>query len=120
MTMSRVRQLIKELDIDERTDNMSDEALWCRSRGHKWGDRGMSRKQYNDLLQDGLMMEAMYCENRCGCTWTITFKIRNGEIVENKREYPRSGGYLIRKGSGRLNRSSARVARTARQLANAA
>lgn len=117
MATSHIRRILKSLEVDERTDHMSDEALKCRSRGHKWGDRGTSRRQYNDLLALGLMQDAMYCENGCGGTWTITFKIHNGEIVENKREYPKTGDYLMPKGQGRLRRDNARVAATARRLA---
>lgn len=117
MALSSVRKLIKELDVDERTDTLSDEALKCRARGHKWGDRGITRRQYNELLNEGLWMDAMFCENGCGCTWTITWSLRTGEIVENKREYPRTGDYLLKPNSGRLNRSNARVAAAARRLA---
>lgn len=114
---SRVKKLIAELDVDASTDGMSDEALLCRARGHRWEDRAMTRKRYNELLLDGLMIDAMYCAHGCGCTWEITWSIRDGEVITAKRDYPKDKSYQMPKGMGRLSRKKARVARVARTLA---
>lgn len=120
MATSLMRQLIKDLDVDERTSELSDEALVCRSRGHKWEDRALTRKRYAEMLMEGFMIDAMYCGHGCGCTWEITWAVRNGEVIESKREYPRDRSYLLPSGTGRLHRNNARVARAARSLATAA
>lgn len=114
------RKFLMDLDVDERTVGLSDEALLCRSRGHKWEDRALTRKRYNELLREGIMIDAMYCGHGCGCTWTITWALRTGEVVESKREYPKDKSYLMPLGTGRLNRRTARVARASRTLVHVA
>lgn len=116
---TRNRNLAFDLDVNEDTKDMSTEALICRSRGHKWGERGMTRKHYNELISQGIMEDRLYCENGCGWTWTITFSLRNGAILDRKRECSRASDYAMPKGRGRLARDSARVARVARQLTTA-
>lgn len=112
--MTRRRNAVN-LDVDERTETMSDQALICRSRGHKWGDRGLTRKRYQELIRDGLWEDALYCENGCGYTKSIVWELRSGSIVSVTAQYPQDGSYLLPKGvSGRLNRDSARVARVSR------
>ena len=102
------------LDVDDRTSEMSEEALFCRSRGHKWGDRGITRRRYAELLADGLMEDNRYCENGCGGTWRQVWSLRNGEILVNERLYPKGSDYLAPKGRGRILRAQARIARFAR------
>lgn len=105
------------IEVDDRTGELSDEALFCRSRGHKWGDKGMTRKEYAQLMSDGLWADNLYCENGCGSGRKIIWSLRTGEILEEKREYPKGGDYLLKKNSGRLPRAAARMARGARQIA---
>lgn len=102
------------LDIDDRTNEMSEEALFCRSRGHKWGDRGITRKRYAELLADAMMEDNRYCENGCGSTWRQVWSLRTGEILVNDRDYPKGGEYRAPKGQGRVLRAQARIARFAR------
>lgn len=117
---ARLRKLLDSLPVDESTGEMSDAALFCRKHGHKWEEKSMSRKQYHNMLVNGVMTEANECDNGCGCTWTITYTIHDGEILEIKRTYPTDGSYRMPKGRGRLNRRQARVAYAARMIRAAA
>lgn len=117
MATARRRKIVAELEVDHDTDNMSDEALKCRKRGHKWEERGMTRKHYQELISQGLMEDALFCDNGCGWTWTITWRLRNGEVITSKRIPPKDkSSYCMPAGSGRLSRDAARVASAARTL----
>lgn len=113
---SRRKVLAFDLDVDERTAEMSDAALRCRSRGHKWEENAMTRRRYAELTAAGLWEDNLYCDNGCGSTWIINFSLRTGEILSSKRQYPKGSEYLMPKGNGRLARDSARIARVARQI----
>jgi hypothetical protein len=101
------------LSVDDRTDGLSDEALFCRSNGHKWALRALSRKRFNELLDLGLTEKYFYCENGCEGIWRYVYRIEDGSVVEAERRYP-TKGYLLPKNSGRLSRAAARVADFAR------
>lgn len=116
MARTRRKALSFDLDVDERTSEMSDQALYCRSRGHKWEDRGITRKRYAELLADGLMEDNMYCDSGCGSTWIVTWSLRTGEVLESKRDYAKGGDYRMPPGQGRLPRGRARIARAARLI----
>lgn len=120
MATARRRKLVAELEVDEATANMSDEALKCRKRGHKWEERGMTRKHYQELISQGLMEDALYCDNACGWTWTITYNLRTGRVLSSVRTPPQNkSSYFMPAGRGRLSRDAARVASAARTLAYA-
>lgn len=108
------RRFKVKLDIDGRTNEMSDEALVCRAWGHRWERRSASRKRTLELLERGLAEYFRYCENGCGSTWRILIDM-DGHIVENDRKYPTNGAYLMPKGEGRLNRARAFPAFFARE-----
>lgn len=103
------------LDVDDRTADMSDEALMCRTLGHKWERRARSRKRTLELLKNGLVEYARYCEHGCGCTWRQVWDIERRMVVENERYYPKNGAYLAPPNSGRITRSSAFPAFFARE-----
>lgn len=103
------------LDIDDRTEPMSDEALICRTFGHKWERRSSSRTRTLQMLREGLVEYFRYCEHGCGSTWRQTWSITSRSIVENERNYPKNGAYLMPKGAGRLHRGDAFVANFARE-----
>lgn len=102
------------LNVDDRTNHMTDEALHCRTFGHKWTIKATGRKRFTELIADGHAEYNRYCENGCGSTWRQLWDVRTGEVLENDRQYPKNGEYLMRNGSGRLHRTSARVAQFAR------
>lgn len=110
------RVLSFDLGVDERTSQMSEEALYCRKRGHKWGEKGITRKRYTELLAQGLWEDSYYCENGCGGTWRLVWSLRTGEVLEKDRRYPTGGDYLMPRGSGRLSRNEARIAHAARRI----
>lgn len=95
------------LEIDDRTDPMSDEALICRTFGHKWERRAASRKRTLELINLGLVEYSRFCGNGCGSTWLQVWDVRRKEIVETRRTYPTNGEYLSAAGRGRLPRGEA-------------
>lgn len=102
------------LDVDDRTQHMTDEALHCRTFGHKWAMKAISRKRFQQLIAQGHAEYHRYCENGCGSTWRQLWDVRTGEVLENDRSYPKNGEYLMKNGEGRLRRPNARVAQFAR------
>lgn len=102
-----------KLAVDERTSDLSDAALYCRSKGHAWQEKALSRRRFRELFAQGMSEENEFCPV-CGSTLLRIFDVTDGRIVEQKRTYPGGTEYLLPKGSGRLSRSSARVARFAR------
>lgn len=117
--MARRRSLAAELDVDERTNEMSEAALICRASGHVWVRRAMTRRRHRQLMEQGLWEWDRYCDNECGSSWRQVFNYRTGELIENERVYPTGGTYLLPKNTGRLRRENARVAWFARQLSAA-
>lgn len=109
------RRLRLGLKVDERTEFLSDEALFCRRYGHKWTLKAMSRKRFAELIALGQTEDLRYCDNGCGSTWRQLWDVSNGQILENECTYPKGGEYLLPTGSGRLNRDDARVADFARR-----
>lgn len=109
------RRFAVALDIDDRTNIMSDAALLCRTFGHKWERRALSRARTLEMLKMGCREYERYCENGCGSTWRQVWSFREGRIVENERRYPSNGEYLMPKNTGRLNRNSAMMAQFARE-----
>lgn len=114
--MSAARSMLAQLDVDERTNGLSDEALVCRSFGHKWERRSHTRRRALELLAQGLVEYQRVCENGCGCTWRQVFSLKDRMIVENERSYPKGGDYLMPSNSGRLARNEAWTANVVREL----
>jgi hypothetical protein len=113
--MARRRKGLVELDVDERTVEMSDEALQCRKRGHFLQEDGMTRKRYQELMAEGLWEDRYSCA--CGRYREIVWVMRSGAVVSDKSGY-RDKSYLLPKYStGRLSRDAARVAWVARRMA---
>lgn len=103
------------LEIDSRTDGLTDEALLCRTFGHRWQRRSSSRSRTLELLAVGCTEYFRYCENGCGSTWRQIYSFRERAIVEQERYYPGGGQYLLPKNSGRLSRNDAREAQFVRE-----
>lgn len=109
------RRFKVELDIDDRTNVMSDQTLICRTFGHKWERRAISRARTVEMLHMGCREFERYCEHGCGSTWRQVWSFREGRMIENERRYPKNGEYLMPKGSGRLERNAAQMAQFARE-----
>lgn len=103
------------LAVDSRTDHLTDEALLCRTHGHRWTIKAISRARFQELIKNGHSEFNRYCEHGCGSTWRQLWDVRTGEVLENERRYPGAGEYLLPSGTGRLHRTQARVAQFARQ-----
>src|ERR1700755_3416567 len=109
------RKIRLGLRVDDRTEHMSDEALYCRRYGHKWALKAITRKRFLELLALGHSEDNRYCEHGCGSSWRQLWDVHTGEVLENERKYPTAGEYLMPSGTGRLHRNEARVAHFARQ-----
>lgn len=103
------------LTVDDRTNHMSETALFCRRYGHKWTLKAMTKRRFNELLALGQQEDVRYCEHGCESTWRQLWDLSTGQILENDRTYPKNGEYLLPAGSGRLHRNEARVALFARE-----
>lgn len=102
------------LQIDDRTDQVSDEALYCRAYGHRWYMKPMSESRLRETLRNGLIESDRFCENGCGSEWLEIVDARTFETVQTRRRY--AEGYLISPGSGRLPKPEAKKSRFARQF----
>ncbi len=120
------RRYLKSVPVDERTKDMTEAALLCRSLGHQWVMRAASRQHTLSLLRQGLREFDRECRRphpllpnevlRCGGTWRQVWSIHERMIVENERHYPPAGAYLLPPGTGRLARADAIVAQVAREF----
>lgn len=106
-----------KLDIDERTNSMSSQALLCRALGHTWTLRSQSPARFRELARMGMREFDRVCSNNCGSTWRQLWNVRERVMVENERRYPHGGEYLLPPGTGRLSRGEAITAQFARELA---
>jgi hypothetical protein len=113
---TKFAKLNLNLEVDERTDALTNEALFCRTFGHKWELRAKSRSRTLEALQQGVVEYDRFCGNNCGCTWRQVWSIRERMIVENERSYPKNGAYLMKSGNGRLNRTEAWAAQFTREM----
>jgi hypothetical protein len=109
------RRVNLDIDIDERTVDMSTQALLCRGRGHRWEDEAMSRRQTMENLKSGIMEYRKRC--RCGQSIREVWSIRERVRIVNERKYPKGGLYKLPPGSGRLNRADAWAASLMREVA---
>lgn len=111
MAIRGMKKMLAEIErsVDERTENLSEEALACRRRGfHLWVERAQSLRRFNNLAAQGLMEEDKYCEGNCGATWRQVWDVRRNELVEEERRLPDE--YKMPKGTGRMKRGDARAA----------
>jgi hypothetical protein len=100
------------VEVDERTDQMSLEALMCRRYGgrHAWMPVLRSARRRAELLDRGQTESVSRCVRECGARVTELIDLRTGDLISRKIEYP-SEGYLIAGPSrGRLPVSAARQA----------
>ncbi len=97
------------VEIDERTEHMSLEALRCRTFGHAWIERTVAHARRMSLAKLGQVEEILGCE-RCGGTWETIYALPDFTRVSTKRTYADPGTYLVPPRSGRLRRHEARKA----------
>lgn len=95
-------------ELDDRTEDMSSQALVCRTYGHSWLPLTMSRARRAELAKRNQVEDV--CECRCGAVRTMLIDLGTWDVAEHPRiKYPE--GYLSPvKGMGRLPRSEARKA----------
>jgi hypothetical protein len=103
---------MRKLDIpviDDRTDDMPDEALGCRAYSHQWVRTPVDRARLLELLEQGCREIVLVCSGGCGQSIHKIYNRSTGELVEQRREYG-DRAYLVPKGTGRMTKNSARVA----------
>lgn len=101
------RRIRLSVSVDDRTTQMTEQALICRSSGHAWQTRARTRKRTHELASQGLMEFDRYCGNGCGSTWRQVWNVVERVMVENERRYPTGGEYLMKPGNGRMSRADA-------------
>lgn len=96
--------------IDDRTQDMTQQALMCRSYGHAWTPVPVPRKRQAELATQGMFEDNVEC-SRCPCRRTTLYDMGNWDVAAHPRtEYPKEGYLSTVKGGGRLPRSAARIA----------
>lgn len=108
------RRVNIDIDVDERTSEMSNQALICRGRGHRWEDVAISRRQTLENLKNGIMEYHTRC--KCGQSIREVWSIRERMRIQHERKYPTTG-YKVPPGSGRLARRDAWAASIVREVA---
>ena len=104
------------IQLDDRTQGMSLEALLCRSMNHPWQRTPLSPSRRRELLKLGETETTWYCL-RCSSQRIDRFSLPDFETLSSKIEY--AEGYLVAKqfaGSGRLPRREARKAMYAHDI----
>lgn len=102
-----------EIVVDERTTDLSDEALECRESNHSWLRLPADPQRRPALFAEGQYEKVRQC-SRCNTTRTDTYLIRTGELVTRKYSY--AEGYLLAtKGGGYLYVAEIRKAQFARE-----
>ncbi len=100
--------------VDERTENMTLEALGCRRLGHAWNERPQGKRRRAELRTQGQDASVLTCA-RCTLTIVEITDLETFDVISRKPEGGYPPGYLAPKGSGRLPRREARKAYAARR-----
>ncbi len=107
------------LQVDTRTDKMSEAALTCRSLGHAWDRRPLTKPRRLELLTQGLTERVRVCL-RCASVRTVVRRLPSYEEVSDSIVYANAHEYLVPKGTGRLARAEADKAMFVREMAELA
>lgn len=99
---------------DERTEDMTTEALECRRFGHAWNERPQGKKRRAALRRKGQDASVLQCA-RCTLTVVEVVDLDTYDVISRKPEGGYPPGYLAPRGSGRLPRREARKAYAARR-----
>lgn len=95
------RRRVQAVEMDERTEGMSLEALGCRSSSHSWL-YVLSPARTNEWKRQGFIEFVWLC-SRCTTRRSELYTYPGYELQDRKMQYP--PGYLIGKqfaGTGRL------------------
>jgi hypothetical protein len=108
-----------KIQVDERTVELTDSALKCRTLGHAWDDdfdSPVSASRVRELRAQGIYETYEACMRRaCPITRTTGISREDYRTVLYRRMSGYPEGYLIAPGSGRLLRSEARAAYLSRR-----
>jgi hypothetical protein len=108
-------------EVDERTVELTFEALQCRMLRHRWDEKPTPIGRMVELARLGQDEERLVCD-RCGSAKTTLYELPNYEKVGTPR-YQYSQGYLIAQQMGsrrilsKLTRADIKRALRQRQLA---
>lgn len=102
------------IDVDDRTAEMTAQALQCRRYGgrHALMPALGSARRRKELELLGQAESVSRCVRECGFAKVELFDLHTGEVISVRTEYPKEG-YLL-KGGGRMPVTEARKALYAR------
>jgi hypothetical protein len=115
VTAKKAAAKAKVLGVDQRTDNMPEEALTCRSRMHIWVEVPLTLATLETMVEIGVVTVTSRCANQCGGVWIEVFDPVTWERVDSKRVYERPE-YNVPKGTGRMPKRNARRALMTRRF----
>lgn len=105
-----------QVDVDDRTDQMTLQALLCRRYGHAWMPVPQGAKRRAALLKLGQTESVNRCIRDCGVARVELIDLDSWEVISRRMEYPEEGYLMTGQGTGRLPRSEARKAIFARNV----
>jgi hypothetical protein len=100
------------LQLDHRTNDMTEEALECRGWNHLWQRQTLPPNQVLAMLAQGYAEAVRNC--RCGAVWRQVYDANSFDVVLDRHDYPNTG-FKVPPGTGRLNKREARKAAFARE-----
>ncbi len=105
------------LVVDERTKDMTTEALVCRGGlNHAWIEIPQAEDDARSNRLLGIAEIKAVCHGGCGGMWVRQWSTLTEPwlLIKNKRDY--GANYLVPKGTGRLPKHEARKAYFARKF----
>lgn len=96
------------VQLDDRTEKLTDGMLECRGDAHDWRRMPPNPARFAEMAKAGYKEVVKRCVGGCGTTLTRVYDRRNGGIIEEHRDY--DPDYKMPKGSGRMSKADARVA----------
>lgn len=97
------------VEVDERTETMTDEALLCRDLRHAWAPVSQGASRRRELLRLGQTERVLRCTRGCGTTKSQIFELPRFNVLKTKMDY--ADGYLLTvRGTGRISSDDARAA----------
>jgi hypothetical protein len=101
----------RRIQVDDRTRNMSREALTCRSFGHAAVPIPVETKERLAAKRRGQRIIQLVCSRGCGYERRIVADWSTCEVISQTTKYNDPGSYLVREqGAGRIPRQSSRAA----------
>ncbi len=105
------------IEVDYRTEEMSETTLQCRAMGHAWQHVPLTVARRLELLQVGQTERIRICL-RCEAEKTIRRDLPSYDVTYVNIKYKDPEGYLVPAGTGRMRRQEADKAMLAEEMRN--